>query len=264
MKYHILLVLGLAVPALFFLLARLTMDQPWNGDLLYWGSMSARVIALIGSLIGMFCFKPGEYLRKAWAFLAFSYILFIASSVLFGAHGSLPSTSVIRLLLVGAGNVSAVIGIWLLARTWHSAGLEYSGSLAFSLSVTISGIALAILMAGPSVVGGLEAIVVGMETDMALTNMISCFADLISLAMVAPMLLTALALRGGPLFWTWFFLFSNLFGWLLFDAVFAWGPDLGMSEATVSSASHTFRILACLLLLLAGLSQRFVIQGVKK
>jgi hypothetical protein len=84
----------------------------------------------------------------------------------------------------------------------------------------------------------------------------------VGFALIAPFLLTAVALRGGSLAWTWGLLTASLFGWLLFDATLSWGPFVLSGAPAVEKLSECFRLLACTFGMVAGLAQRLAVSGV--
>lgn len=74
----------------------------------------------------------------------------------------------------------------------------------------------------------------------------SDLGDTISVALLAPVLQTALALGGGLLRWPWSFLAASGMSWLLYDAT--------ASESHL--ASEIFRALACMFLFSVAVAQR--------
>jgi hypothetical protein len=83
---------------------------------------------------------------------------------------------------------------------------------------------------------------------------------MLSLCLIAPLLLTALALRGGLIGWPWALLTTSYVAWLLYDAVLVYGPSLGADPATVRLASEVCRALGCTYGFSAGLAQRAVVD----
>ena len=79
-----------------------------------------------------------------------------------------------------------------------------------------------------------------------------------SFSLIAPFLLTALALRGGSLGWTWGLLTASLVGWLLFDAATAYAPAV-IGPVHAHTLSEIFRLFACTLALGAGIAQRWAV-----
>ena len=81
--------------------------------------------------------------------------------------------------------------------------------------------------------------------------------------MLAPILLTAVALRGGLLMWPWGLVTASLAAWLCYDATIGLGPHLGLAADTQAVIANSFRMLATFLNLSAGLAQRFVMDDAR-
>jgi hypothetical protein len=88
--------------------------------------------------------------------------------------------------------------------------------------------------------------------------------DAISLFLIAPLLFTALALRGGLFGWPYSLLTTSYVAWLLYDASLAVGPAIGLGAAGARVVSELFRALGCLFGFSAGVAQRFVVQGLRR
>ena len=122
--------------------------------------------------------------------------------------------------------------------------------------------ALAAALGGPGVVNNFIELFEGDPS--ALTGIAMALGDIISLCLIAPVLFTALALRGGLFGWPWWLLTASLLSWLLYDGVLEIGPYLGAGEQTVRSVSEMFRAMACLFEFSAGLAQRHVVKRTKE
>lgn len=112
----------------------------------------------------------------------------------------------------------------------------------------------AALFAGPLFVLDLRRAIGGSYA--ALAQAPSDLGDMLSLPIVAPVALTAIAVRDGTLRWPWALLSSSLLAWLMYDAL--WGlPDyLGVQPTSLRLVSEQFHVLAGLLACAAGLAQR--------
>ena len=87
---------------------------------------------------------------------------------------------------------------------------------------------------------------------------VSSAGDIFSLALIVPVLLTTLALRGGLLSWPWGLMTASQFGWLFYDATGTIRHFVHMEPATVTMWSEIFRAIACVFCLSAGIAQRAV------
>ncbi len=223
----------------------------------------AKLLSALGFLYASWGFEPGDHLRKAWRYSAASLMMYLLSDIIAYAIDAqiLPGKIGLgsRGLVLVLGNVFYVVGTWMLASTWHKAGLSFEGPGIRTFVIRLGAIAIALLMVVPGVIGGIEEFYTGKADMWSFIKIVSGLASAISLSLVAPMLLTALALRGGILFWPWIYLTLILMSWLGTDAVLAWGPKvLGLEGHIKYVIADFFRILACLYGLSAGLAQRSI------
>jgi hypothetical protein len=123
-------------------------------------------------------------------------------------------------------------------------------------AVVAAGIALAV--AGPSVVQSTQAFLGGDWGAPAL--LISAVADIAILILVTPLLLTAVALRGGLFVWPWALITASEVAWLLYDAASIGAfPPLGGAPLP-----ELFRGMAESFLCVSGLAQFFVVRQVRR
>jgi len=219
----------------------------------------AKTLNLLGAWAAALSFDRGDYLRRAWFLIGACMALLLP-----GVAEAMGASSVVvfRGVLVVAANASQVAGTWLLARAWQRASLALPGSQASQWGVRIAAIALAVAFAGPGVVSGLDRFAAGDWA--ALAGAASALGDMISLCLIAPLLLTALALRGGLFGWPFWLLTTSYVAWLAYDAVLVLGPALGLSAVGVRTASEAFRGLGSTLGAAAGLAQREVVRSVRR
>ena len=74
-----------------------------------------------------------------------------------------------------------------------------------------------------------------------------------------PVLLTALALRGGVLAWAWLLVAATQSSWLLYDAAGTVGFAFHLEHAHTRPFEELFRTLACTLAFVSGIAQRWAI-----
>jgi len=264
MKFRVLVAVPLAW-ALVFIVA----------DLLLQGTGGYRVflraeielvkgLALIGCLAAAFSFHPGEYLRRAWLFMGgcMLFLLLRDLTMLPAIEASTAHIDLIQGILVVLANISVIIGIFMLAQAWRVAGLELPGTKGQRWSGVVIALLLAAALGGPGLVNNFVELVSGDAS--ALTGVAMALGDMISLILIAPVLFTALALRGGLFGWPWWLLTASLVSWLLYDGVLEIGPYLGAGEQTVKSVSEMFRALACMFEFSAGLAQFYIVRRTKE
>jgi hypothetical protein len=222
-----------------------------------------KILALLGSWGAALAFEKGEYLRRAWFLIGAAFACFLLRDLTLAPWGfeeALGTTGllVLRGVLSILGNLSQVVGTWMLARVWKVGGLSLPGQRSRQVLVLLGAVALSAVFAGPAVVqhGG-KVLAGGWD---AIPLLASALGDAFALCLIAPLLLTALALRGGYLEWVWGLLTASSLAWLLYDGAQVYGPNLGLSPDAVRVASELFRALGCTLGFSAGVAQRWIVE----
>ena len=226
----------------------------------------AKALALGGAVAAALGFERGDYLRRAWLLIAgcMALLLLRDATLLplgFDAMGERRLAGLRGLLVVGA-NLSQIAGTWMLARAWRRAALALPVSRVSQALLVVSVVAVVLAVTGPGMLR--NAALVGRGDVAALTGSASAVGDAVSLLLIAPLLLTALALRGGLFGWPYSLLTTSYVAWLLYDAAIAMGPTVGLDSAAVRVVSELFRALGCLFGFSAGLAQRFVVQQLRR
>jgi len=169
--------------------------------------------------------------------------------------------SALRGLLVIAANLSQIAGTLMLARAWRRAALALPVSRTAEWLLVAIVVAAAVAVTVPAVLQNVQRVQEGDVT--AVAGVASAFGDAVSLFLIAPLLLTALALRGGLFGWPFSLLTASYVSWLLYDALLVLGPVAGLEATGARSASELFRALGCLFGFSAGLAQRYVIEQLR-
>lgn len=223
----------------------------------------AKSAAFIGCAVAATRFGRGDYLRTAWLLFAQCYFLILCNDIflrdgigIMANRSWAPLTSNIVIFLA---NLGQLLGVVMIARVWRVAGFELAGSPSVRLVVRIGAFVVALVAAGNLTVMSAREFAHGQTAS--LVNLFSSMADIVSFALIAPFLLTAIALRGGRLVWTWALLTLSMFGWLLFDTTLSFATFLPSADA-VTRVSESARLLACTFGLAAGLAQRLAVGGV--
>jgi hypothetical protein len=94
----------------------------------------------------------------------------------------------------------------------------------------------------------------------AMINVAGDLGDVASFLLITPVLLTAVALRGGRLVWPWALLTAGNVAWLLFDAPVALGTLTGGMTPGLKNATEMARVAACLFYAGAGMAQRWALE----
>jgi hypothetical protein len=265
MRYRTLAVLPLAWGAVFLLGDAWVAHTPGHAVFLRTQLELAKAMALAGSLAAALAFERREYLRRAWLLIGGCMALLLlrdATLLPLGLEAmGQQRLSVLRGLLVVVANLSQIAGTWMLARAWKRAALALPVSRGAQWLLVAVVVAAAVAVTGPAVLQNVRHVEGGDLT--AVAGVASAAGDAISLFLIAPLLLTALALRGGLFGWPFSLLTASYMSWLLYDALLVLGPGLALEAAGVRSASELFRALGCLFGFSAGLAQRFVVEQLR-
>lgn len=266
MSYRALAVFPLAWALGYLALERHFSGTPDYGLFLRLQMELVKALALFGSWAAALAFERGDYLRRAWFLIGGCMALLLLRDLTLAPLGlqealGQGNLEALRTGLVLLANGSQVVGTWLLARAWKVADLSLPGTRQRRWAVLAAAALLAAAFAGPGVVTNLQRAAAG-ELG-ALTGAVSALGDMISLCLIAPLLLTALALRGGLFAWPWGLMTASYLAWLLYDAALVLGPWLGQDAAGTRATSELFRALGCTFGFSAGLAQRRLVQGLR-
>ncbi|MBF5042071.1 hypothetical protein FGE12_06665 [Aggregicoccus sp. 17bor-14] len=231
-------------------------------------SVLALGAAALGGLVAALAYDPGDYMRRAWALIGLCYVLLVVDTLAFGITSRSAERDISALgavtsaTLTFVANVCSVVGTVLIARAWRAAGLDLGVSAAVRWVAMLLSLALALWLVGEGAWHDVQTLLGG--DWRALVYLASSLGDIVSLALVAPILLTAYALRGGSLGWPWALLALSSVGWLLYSAA---GGSLGAlvlgpaAEAAARPLEESLRTFACLAQLCAGLLQASVLAA---
>jgi hypothetical protein len=262
-KYRSLVIIPFVALALLFLALALVPEA--DRDHLYRVEIElAKLAGLVGSAAAAMRFSRGDYLRMAWWLQAQCYFFIIVNDVIFRAHMGVLSqyawAPMAGGIIVLVANIGQLVGGFMIARVWRVAGFEPAGAAWVRHAVQIGAVVIAIASAGPTTVLSFREVMHG--DTASLVGLFSSFADIVSFALIAPFLLTAIGFSGGSLAWTWGLLTASLFGWLFFNATMTIGPWLVANPAMLKECIEGFRLLACMFGMTAGFAQRFAVAGV--
>jgi hypothetical protein len=263
MSYRKITAFPLAWAALFVALVFVIPAESRKSLFLAQNELS-KALATVGCFIAAYAFERGAYMRRAWSFNAWCYLLLLSRDLtnnLVAPDAVFLGMKVVAILggVVFAANLSSCIGVALLARAWSIAGLELPGSRISRYAVMLVAALLAIGISGSDLLRDSHKLVGG---DLAaMHHVMSDLGDIFGLALIAPVLLTAIAMRGGVLTWPWALLTASLVFWLLYDAVSIIEDSLPGHETAARVVRETFRALACATEFAAGLAQRRVLTA---
>jgi hypothetical protein len=151
-------------------------------------------------------------------------------------------------------NVLIAVSLLLFVRVWRATGLAVPGSSGARAVSILVGIAVAIVVGGYPLMKGIH----GASTDLVL--LVSTLGDMVGIALIVPLAMPALALRGGVLMHTWVFLAASEASWLLYDVWYALRVTYGFGLRSGRGVEEGIRALAILFALVASMAQRRAIS----
>jgi hypothetical protein len=163
--------------------------------------------------------------------------------------------------IVLVANVVFVYATWLMARALRVAGIDPPWSRARRAMWSVAGVLLAFAIAGALLAQDVRIALRGGPVDV----IISGIADVICMSLIAPVLFTVLAMRGGILALPWGLYTASLVCWLLYDG----GEALLRVDALPALASElrvlkeSMRLLACAFVCAAGIAQRSAVTTIR-
>ncbi len=222
-----------------------------------------KLLAAAGCFVAASRYRRSEYMGVAWYLIGIDYFLLFAKDLMFGRVLHLPgldpeTAASLRAVSVIAANLTASVGAIMLARVWHVAGIALPGSRRIQYAAMVLGVAIAVAIVGWGTWQDLHNLRHDKEAIIAVA---SNLGDIVSFSAIAPILLTAIAMRGGALAWPWALVTLSNVGWLLYDMSWSFERQWALSEHTLRIIAEFWRALACALALSAGLAQRWAIRS---
>jgi hypothetical protein len=258
MKLRHLALFPLAAATVTALLLLFTPDPAVRALALRTEIETVKVLGIVGCVAAALAFEPGEYLRRSWLLQGSCFVFLIGRDVVFGlwiARDNGPAWSeYMQGAFVLFANLGTVAGVWMLSRAWHIAGIALPGSPFRREILRWTAVVVGLAIAGPQLAYDASRLAHGRIRS--LVPIFSGVGDLFSLALVVPVLLTAVALRGGLLVWPWGLLTASMFGWLFYDGATVLGSFVDLDDKTTLVVTEVFRCLACTFCFSAGLAQR--------
>lgn len=222
MKFRALVIACAASVALVCVLFALS-PTPARLNVAWLATALSYATAVVGAAIGASSFGRGDRLRWAWLLVASYAVIGLAKVILWGPPrhivqpplGLWPASA--TPLAAGLStivlNVSCVAGLALFARVWNGTGLTppWRGS------ITVAAFVLGVAVGGLPVVRDIQLIAAGQT--LRIGGLASSLGDIAAITLMGPILVTAIAMRGGLLVWPWAILTASSIAWLGFDAV---------------------------------------------
>jgi hypothetical protein len=215
-------------------------------------ALFALVAICAGATAGKFRWWS-EYAGRAWTLFLIAYSLLTVSEF---ARRFFPERPTTKEALVAVANLALIGAYALMARSLSAAGLHYLGSIGKQILFVVMAAALAVALCQGSLLTELDSIRAG---NPHIGSLISVLADMITFLLVAPLLLTALSLRGGQVFWIFAFLAAGTFGWIVNQAAGSVLGSLGL-QAAIRTGRMVGFALACSFISAAALTQWLAAQ----
>lgn len=212
-------------------------------------------VALLASLSAFVTanrFSRGDRLLTTWILFGAGYAIAAFRYITRLIGMSIPAVTLPDLannILVIVQNALIVIALLLFVLVWRATGLAMPGSRASQTGWILAGIVIAIVVGGYPLVQGIQ----NAKANPVL--IISTLGDMIGIALIVPLTMPALALRGGLLMHTWVYLAAMEVSWLLYDIWWALQPTLDLG-ARGSSILEAFRAMAIMFGFIATVAQR--------
>lgn len=198
-------------------------------------------------------FTSGDRLHATWIVFGLAYVLaFLRHGYrvwVLVSHSEGLSQNVLEILLI-LQNVLLAAALWMFVRTWRVTGLAVPASRRSQITWTVMGIALALVVGGYPLILGVQTA----GSDLVL--LVSTLGDVIGMALIVPLLMPALAMRGGVLAYTWAYLAASEIAWLCYDIWLGSEETVKWPGPTGRGFEEIFRIVAVAFALIASLAQR--------
>jgi hypothetical protein len=215
----------------------------------------AEAAATAGCVVAATSFEWRDHLARAWALQGLMYMLLLVRCLGL-AFGFLTGGSLADGVLTSVANIGGIFSNLMLARTAHLAGIDIVISSHLRRAAWLVAAIIGGLASGSGIVRAVGRLASGNLA--AIVSIASRTGDIVGFVLIAPLLLTTLALRQGLLVWPWALLTAANLCWL--------GADFAHTALTqlpgqLSPLYDAFRFPACLFVMTAGIAQRWVIDA---
>ncbi|HWE27910.1 MAG TPA: hypothetical protein VHB97_07900 [Polyangia bacterium] len=262
-----LIAIPVVVAIAYLALQAFFVDEPARRIFFTVEVMTMKLLAAAGCFVAASRYRRREYMGIAWQVIGIDYFLLFVKDLLFGRVIHLPgidpdTAESVRVGFVIIANVGGSIGCIMLARVWHVAGIALPGSRRIQYAAMVIGVAFAVAIVGWGTWQDLHNLHNGNKEAMVAIG--SNLGDIVSFSAIAPILLTAIAMRGGALAWPWALVTLSNVGWLLYDMSWSFERQWALSEHMLRIIAEFWRAQACAMALSAGLAQRWAIRSASR
>jgi len=228
------------------------------------GAMYHRVVLIAAALVTagsafltMARFTREDRLYACWLLIGAGYSLAgirYVLRVVTLASGATFNQSMLNAMLI-LQNLAIAIALWLFVRAWRTTGLAAPGSRAAQILSIAGGVAVALAVGGFPLARGIATA----NADLVL--LVSTLGDMVGIALIVPLTMSALALRGGLLMHTWVYLAASEAAWLTYDIWYSVRASLSLPLTVGRGIEEGIRIVAVLFAFAATVAQRRAIRA---
>lgn len=197
------------------------------------------VVALSAAVAANHFHWWSEHVGRGWGLFCIAYGVLVASEI---TKRFFPQRTLAQELLLGVANLALIGAYWLFARSFRIAGIRYYGSAFRRHGIMLVVTVLAVLLVWGSARMAIDSLGTAQPHP---GQLVSALADLITFLLSALLLLIAISLRGGSLFWTFALLTIGTFGWMFNQGsahVLHW---LGRDGAIAAGRNFGFTMACC-------------------
>jgi hypothetical protein len=211
--------------------------------------IAAALVTAASAFVTTSKFIPSDKLYACWLFVGIGYTLSTIryslrlAAMIRGGADLLPRAALDAMLVLQ--NLAIAIALLMFVLAWRSTGLTTGG-----WGLTALGAVMALLVGGYPLVQGFQTR--GADTVL----LISTAGDIVGIALIVPLVMSALALRGGLLMHTWLYLALCEFFWMLYDIWLAVRGRLGIGDRAGVGIEQMIRVAAIMFAFIATVAQR--------
>src|SRR5437016_6299945 len=212
--------------------------------------ITAAFLTAVSAFITTSKFNFGEKLYTSWLFVGIGYTLSTIryslrlAAMIRGGADLLPRTALDAMLILQ--NLAIAVALLMFVLAWRSTGLTAGQSREWLIAL---GIVVALVVGGYPLIQGFQTR--GADTVL----LISTLGDVVGIALIVPLVMSAFALRGGLLMHTWLYLALCEFFWLLYDVWLAVRAHLVGTRPGVG-IEQMIRVTAIMFAFIATVAQR--------
>jgi hypothetical protein len=211
--------------------------------------IAAAFVTALSAFITTSKFVFGDKLYASWLFVGIGYTLSTIryslrlAAMIRGGADLLPRGALDAMLILQ--NVAIAVALLMFVLAWRSTGLSTGG-----WGLTALGVVVALGIGGYPLIQGFQT----RSADTVL--LISTLGDVVGIALIVPLAMSARALRGGLLMHTWLYLALCEFFWMLYDIWLALRERLGVSPRAGTGVEQMIRVAAIMFAFIATVAQR--------